>query len=249
MTHPHSHHAYTLLDHPLYAQLQTKRLLEDPLDAQQQTKYVLEDPLDAQLQTKYLLEDPLDAHLQTKCLLDHARTCVCVCVCVCRRWCKALWESGPTKKYLRVVWEKIKLVHDGWRKKGESTRVPNWEEGEQRGEVGEVYCLYHLASNKIYVGMSYYGALERLKTHWRSRNRDNDPCHKLMALSLSPFLWVMWPIERHVGRRVGYVAFHKGMSAQEGWWIRYLESWWPKGLNVASSGGISKIGIRREWNA
>ena len=39
------------------------------------------------------------------------------------------------------------------------------------------------------------------------------------------------------------------MSAQVGWWIRYLESWWPKGLNVASSGGIRKIGIRREWNA
>ena len=49
---------------------------------------------------------------------------------------------------------------------------------------------------------------------------------------------------------MGYVGFHKVMARpQEGWWIRYLESWWPKGLNVASSGGISKIGMRREWNA
>ena len=51
----------------------------------------------------------------------------------------------------------VKHVHEVWRKKGEIMRVPTWEEGEQRGELGEVYCLYHLASNRVYVGMSYYG--------------------------------------------------------------------------------------------
>ena len=65
-----------------------------------------------------------------------------------------------------MVWEKVRSVHEGWKKNGDGARIPIWEEGDKKGVIGEVYCMYHLPSTKVYVGMSYHGAMERFRTHW-----------------------------------------------------------------------------------
>ena len=108
--------------------------------------------------------------------------------------------------------------------------------------------MHHIPSSKSYVGMSYHGVMERMKTHRRARNRDPDPCHRLMRGSASPFEWIMWPMERFGMKRTGFQEFHKKAAPQEGWWADKQQSWWPRGLIVASTGHAHNPVTRAPWN-
>ncbi len=164
-----------------------------------------------------------------------------------RQWCQKIWEEGPRKVQLRKVWQRIRDTHEQWRREGKSSWIPDWQEGGQKGRIGEIYVLIHLGSGKLYVGMSYHGAAERMKGHWRQRNEATDPCHRLMALSENVSEWIIWPVQRSTEARRGYLEFHKRASHWEGWWIEQLKCWWPGGLNVGSTGLWSKVGTREDW--
>ena len=120
-------------------------------------------------------------------------------------------------------------------------------EGREEQVIAEIYYMHHLPSSKGYVGMAYHGALNRMKTHWGSRNREKDPSSTMMSNSTSPFDWICWPIERCHGNRQGHVLFHKRFAHREGWWATELNTWWPRGFNVAGTGGEHKGGARNDW--
>ena len=141
----------------------------------------------------------------------------------------------------------IQKVHQQWLHSGEEHRIPLLAEGRERGIIAEIYYMHHLPSGKGYVGMAYHGAHERLCTHWKGRNREKDPSSVLMSTSASPYEWLCWPMERFPGSRRGHVLFHKRAAHREGWWATELRTWWPRGLNVAGTGGEHKGGAREDW--
>ena len=113
----------------------------------------------------------------------------------------------------------------------------------------EVYLMFHLPTSKPYVGMAYRGAYQRLQTHWRARFRERDPCHLLMEKSAAPLEWVMWPIEQFPSSKgKGYQSFHRRAAQAEGEWASRLATWWPRGLNIASTGRARKPLTRAHWN-
>ena len=43
------------------------------------------------------------------------------------------------------------------------------------------------------------------------------------------------------------MLFHKRFAHREGWWATKLNTWWPRGFNVAGTGGEHKGGARNDW--
>ena len=68
-------------------------------------------------------------------------------------------------------------------------------------QKGWIYGLFHFATGRWYVGQTVRQIHVRAREHWNSRKISKDVLHLALANELSPFSFIVFPLEKiHLAR-------------------------------------------------
>ena len=119
---------------------------------------------------------------------------------------------------------------------------------------GWIYALFHLASGRWYVGQTINEYWIRAEQHWRDRQRLTDVLHNALANEISPFSYVVLPLEKVRDelylcktREATRSRFRQFATPRERYWVGRLNSLWPQGFNSAYPGKPVSAWVQRSW--
>ena len=122
---------------------------------------------------------------------------------------------------------------------------------------GWIYGLYHFSTGRWYVGQTIARYWERAQSHWHGRKSTTDVLHNALANELTPFSFVVFPLEkiedylyRTPGdRKATRNLFRRFATPRERYWVGRLDSMWPRGFNSAYPGMPVSAWVQRRWRA
>ena len=109
--------------------------------------------------------------------------------------------------------------------------------------TGLIYGIYHFATGRWYIGQTVNSYWERAQKHWYERKSATDHVHNALANELTPFSFVIFPLEVIEGtkykgrtREATVKRFRHVATPRERYWVGRLNSMWPYGFNSAVPG-------------
>jgi len=119
---------------------------------------------------------------------------------------------------------------------------------------GWIYGLFHFATGRWYVGQTIREYWVRAQQHWHSRKRLTDVLHNALANEISPFAFVVFPLEKVAEelyqcrtRDATQRRFRLFATERERYWVGRLNSLWPQGFNSAFPGKPVSAWVQRSW--
>ena len=120
---------------------------------------------------------------------------------------------------------------------------------------GWIYGLFHFASGRWYVGQTSREYWVRAEEHWHSRKRLTDVLHNALANEISPFSFVVFPLEKIADnlfqsrtRETTLKRFRLFATERERFWAGRLNSLWPQGFNSSYPGKPVSAWVQRSWH-
>jgi len=162
-------------------------------------------------------------------------------------WTRRAWTYRWRKRSLRRVLE----LRD--RDPG-NQHAAGFDPSRCWSQPGWIYALFHFASGRIYVGQTIRHIWLRAREHWSQRKRLNDVLHVALRNEISPFSFVVLPLEKIPSdqyncpdRQESCRVFRLLATPRERYWVGRLNSMWPRGFNSAYPGRPVSAWCRRVW--
>ena len=119
---------------------------------------------------------------------------------------------------------------------------------------GWIYGLFHLASGRWHVGQTSREYGVRAEENCHSRKRLTDVLHNALVKEISPFSFVVFPLEKVADdlyqsrtRDASLRRFRLFATERERYWVGRLNSLWPQGFKSSYPGKPVSAWVQRSW--